>query len=65
MRDFEIEITRRYRVTADSEEHALASYRVVFDEIPESLVGLSQEQVIDFDDFEFLEETGKAVWAGE
>ena len=50
---------------ADSEEHALASYRVVFDEIPESLVGLSQEQVIDFDDFEFLEETGRAVWAGE
>jgi hypothetical protein len=65
MKDFEIEITRRYRVTADSEEHALASYRVVFDDIPANLVGLNKEQVIDFDDFEFLEETGRAVWAGE
>jgi hypothetical protein len=64
MRDFEIELTRRYRVTADSEEHALASYIVVFDDIEPELVGLTQEQVIDFDDFEFLEETGKAVWAG-
>ncbi len=65
VRDFEIEITRRYRVSANSEEHALASYRVVFDEIPANLVGLNKEQVIEFDEFEFLEETGRAVWAGE
>jgi hypothetical protein len=65
MKDFEIEITRRYKVTADSEEHALASYRVVFDDIPANLVGLNKEQVIEFDEFEFLEETGRAVWAGE
>jgi hypothetical protein len=65
MADYEIEITRRYRVNADSEEHALASYRVVFDDVPLISVGLAPEQVIDFDDFEFLEETGRAVWAGE
>jgi len=65
MKDFEIEITRRYKVTADSEEHALASYRVVFDDVPLISVGLAPEQVIAFDDFEFLEETGRAVWAGE
>jgi hypothetical protein len=65
VRDFEIELTRRYRVSANSEEHALASYRVVFDEIPEHLVGLTQEQVIEFDEFEFLGETGRAVWVGE
>lgn len=65
VREFEIEITRRYRVTADSEEHALASYRVVFDDVPLITVGLAPEQVIAFDDFEFLEETGRAVWAGE
>jgi len=65
VRDFEIEITRRYRVSANSEEHALASYRVVFDDAPLISVGLAPEQVIAFDDFEFLEETGRAVWAGE
>jgi hypothetical protein len=65
MRDFEIEITTRYRVSANSEEHALASYRVVFDDIEPELVGLTPEEVLDQDDFEFLEETGKAVWAGE
>jgi hypothetical protein len=64
MRDFEIEITRRYRVSANSEEQALASYRAVFDDIEPELVGLTPEEVLDQDDFEFLEETGKAVWAG-
>jgi hypothetical protein len=65
MPEFEIELTRRYRVNANSEEQALASYRVVFDDIPPHLVGLPEDQVIDFEDFEFLEETGRAVWAGK
>ncbi|NBV01024.1 MAG: hypothetical protein EBS31_06230 [Burkholderiaceae bacterium] len=64
MPEFEIELTRRYRVTADSEQHALASYRVVFDDVPLISVGLAPEQVISQDDFD-LEETGRAVWAGK
>ncbi len=64
VREFEIELTRRDRVTANSEEQALASYRVIFDGIPPHLVGLPEDQVLFEEDFEFLEETGRAVWAG-
>lgn len=64
MRLYEVELTRRYSVVADSEEHALASYRAAFEGIEPELVGLKPEEVIQQDGFEFLEETGRAVWAG-
>jgi len=64
VRLYEIEITSRYAVKAESEEHALASYRVVFDGVPADVVGLTPEQVIEQDDFDFLDELGRATYAG-
>lgn len=61
---YEIEITSRYAVVAESEEHALASYRVVFDDVPPDVVGLTPEQVLDQDAFDFLDELGRATYAG-
>jgi hypothetical protein len=60
---YEITITRKYTVSATSEEHALASYRVAFDGIEPELVGLTSDEVIDFDDFELQDETGTALLA--
>lgn len=64
MRLYEIEITERYSVMAESEEQALASYRVGFDGVEPELVGLTSEQVISQDAFEYLDGSGRAVWAG-
>lgn len=64
MRLYEIEITQRYSVTAESVEHALGSYRVVFDGVEPELVGLTSEEVLKQDDFEYLDGSGRAVWAG-
>jgi hypothetical protein len=61
MPKYEIEITRRYSVEAKSDEHALANYRVAFDDIEPELVGLTEDRLIDPDDFEFLDEMGKAT----
>lgn len=64
MRLYEIEITERYSVMAESEEQALASYRISFEGIPPEALGLTPEQVIKQDDFEYLDGSGRAVWAG-
>lgn len=61
---YEIEITSRYAVKAKSEEHALASYRVVFDGVPPDVVGLEPDEVLDQDAFDFLDEQGRATYAG-
>ena len=57
---YEVEIVNIYRVTADSPEQALGSYRVVFEDVPLISVGLAPEQVIDQDEFEFIGGKGEA-----
>lgn len=50
----------RYTVEADSLEQAIASYRVSFEGIEPELFGLTQEEVIDQDVFEYLDGEVKA-----
>ncbi len=57
---YEVEIVNIYRVTADSPEQALGSYRVVFEDVPLISVGLAPEQVLSQDDFEFIGGKGEA-----
>lgn len=64
MRLYEIEITNRYTVMAENEAQALASYRVSFEGIPPEALGLSVETVLDQDKFEYVDGSGRAVWAG-
>lgn len=54
MSKYIITITNAYEVEADSPEQALASYRVVFDNHEPELLGLTPEQVIEQDAFEFI-----------
>jgi hypothetical protein len=64
MRSYEIEITNRYLVNAESEEQALASYRIAFDDGDAEILGITPEELIAADNFEFLGGSGRAVWAG-
>ena len=64
MRSYEIEITNRYLVKAKSEEQALASYRIAFDNGDAEILGITQEELIAADNFEFLDGSGRAVWVG-
>ena len=61
MSKYTITITNRYEVEADSPEHALASYRVVFDEADPEILGIDFWQVIPQDQFEYLDGKGEAV----
>ena len=57
---YEVQIVNTYRVTADSPEQALGSYRVVFEDIEPELVGLAPEEVLEQDEFEFIDGKGEA-----
>jgi hypothetical protein len=57
---YEVEIVNTYKVIADSPEQALGSYRVVFEDIEPELVGLTPEEVLDQDEFEFIDGKGEA-----
>jgi len=57
---YEVQIVNTYRVTADSPEQALGSYRVVFEDIEPELVGLTPEEVLEQDEFEFIDGKGEA-----
>ena len=61
MPNYEVKIVNIYSVTADSPEQALASYRVSFEDMPPKFYGLTPEQVISQDDFEFLGGDGEAT----
>lgn len=61
MPNYEVTISNTYLVTADSPEQALASYRVSFEDMPPKFYGLTPEQVISQDDFEFLGGDGEAT----
>lgn len=60
MPKYVITIEDRWEVEADSPEHALASYRVSFDNHEPELLGLTYPQVIRQDKFEYLDGQGKA-----
>jgi hypothetical protein len=57
---YEVQIVNTYRVTADSPEQALGSYRVSFEDVPLISVGLAPEQVLSQDEFEFIDGKGEA-----
>jgi hypothetical protein len=61
MSKYTITITDRYEVEADSPEHALGLYRVVFDNIRPEVVGLPNGLSLDSDQFEYLDGKGEAV----
>ena len=61
MPKYVITIADRWEVEADSPEHALASYRVVFDEADPEMLGIDWFQVIPKDKFEYLDGKGEAV----
>lgn len=61
MPEFEVTITDTYKVTADTKEQALASYRVSFEGMEPKFYGLTPDQVIDQDDFEFLGGKGEVI----
>jgi hypothetical protein len=61
MPNYEVTISNTYRVTADSPEQALGSWRVRFDGVAMVSVGLGPDQVLSQDDFEFLDGKGEAV----
>lgn len=58
---YEVEISNIYKVYADSPEQALASYRVSFEDLPPKFFGLTPDQVISQDEFEFLGGDGEAT----
>lgn len=60
MSKYIVTITDRYEVEADSPEQALASYRVSFDGIEPEILEIAPEDVIDSDDFEYLDGSGTA-----
>ena len=60
MPEFEVTIANTYRVTADSKEQALGSYRVSFEGMPPKFYGLTPDQVIGQDDFELIDGKGEA-----
>lgn len=61
MPEFEVTIANTYRVTAETKEQALASYRVSFEDMPPKFYGLTPDQVISQDDFEFLDGKGEVI----
>jgi hypothetical protein len=58
MTKYVITIEDRYEVDAESSEQALASYRVRFEDIEPEMVGLTVDQVIPQDEFEYLDGKG-------
>ena len=58
MTKYVITIEDRYEVDAESAEQALASYRVRFEDIEPEMVGLTVDQVIPQDEFEYLDGKG-------
>lgn len=61
MPKFVITIEDRYEVEADSPEHALASYRVAFDNADPEVFGIGYPQVIQQSKFEYLDGKGEAI----
>lgn len=61
MPNYEVIISNTYRVTADSPEQALGSWRVRFDGVAMVSVGLGPDQVLSQDDFEFIDGKGEAI----
>ena len=61
MPNYEVTISNTYKVTADSPEQALGSWRVRFDGVPMVSVGLGPDQVISQDEFEFIDGKGEAI----
>ena len=61
MPNYEVTISNTYKVTAESPEQALGSYRVRFDGVAMVSVGLGPDQVLSQDDFEFIDGKGEAI----
>ena len=53
--------TERYEVEADSLEHALILYKIVFDDIEPEIFELPDGDYGDTDQFEYLDGTTEAV----